>query len=184
MTLMLLALSLPFFIAFLLALLIGASFKADRAWAAGTSPLGAAIAVEGLSWAIGNGASPETFTVVANVTDITLPFSAKTVDVTNVSNNWQAEIPTLLQYGKISMKVFWVMEEVTHRNAVTGNVRGLWYIFLNKILADHQFIFPDGNTSTSAFKAYVTEFSVSAKTGGVFEATVTLTGNDQNPSLV
>ena len=180
MQLLVIAISFPLIIALLLALMVSGSLHATRAYA--TSAV--AVAVEGLLIQVGNGASPEVFTTVANISDVTLPLKAKTVDVTNVSNNWMAEIPTLLQYGKITLKVFWVMEEVTHRNSTSTAVKGMRYLMFNKILADWQFIYPDGNTSTDAFSAYVTGFEISGKVGNVFEATMELSGNDQTPSFV
>lgn len=184
MLLLVIAISFPLIIALLLALMVGGSLYAPRAFAASTSPLGAAIAVEGVVIQSGNGASPEVFTTIANVSDITLPLSAKTVDVTNVSNLWMAEIPTLLQYGKMSIKIFWVMEETTHRNSASSTVRGLRYLMFNRILTDFQIIYADGSNSTDAFSAYVTSVSNAAKVAGVWESTVELSGNDQTPSFV
>jgi hypothetical protein len=94
-----------------------------------------------------------------------------------------AEIPTLLQYGKMQLKIFWVMEEITHRNSITG-ARGLRDLMLNRILADMQIVYNDGNNSTDAFAAYVTSFSITGKVAGVWEANVELSGNDQTPSFV
>jgi hypothetical protein len=154
-----------------------------------TSPLGAAIPVEGLLLQVSNSSSsPNSFFNVANVSEFTLPLGAKTVDVTNVGNQWEAMIPTLKTYGKITLKIFWVMEETTHRNSVGGGATavGLRYLFLANppLLREWQFIYPDGNNSTDAFSAYVTGFNITAKVAGVFDATIELTANDQNPSFV
>lgn len=185
MTLILFAVALPLLVALLAAVCFWSSGRIERAYAVGTgtSAIAAAIAVEGLLLNVGNGSSPETFYTVANVSDVTLPLAAKTVDVTNVSNNWMAEIPTLLTMGKITFKIFWVMEEVTHRNAASP-AKGMRDLLLNKTLADWQLVYPDGNSSTDAFKAYVVECSSAMKVAGVFEMSVSLTANDQNPSFV
>ena len=75
------------------------------------------------------------------------------------------------------------MEEVTHRNSSANNIDGLRWLLINSFLRDYQFIYPDGNNSTDAFAAYVTEFGITGKVGGVFESSVTLS-NSGAPSLV
>lgn len=148
-----------------------------------TSLVAEAIAVEGLQIQFGNGASPEHFTTVANVSDLTLPLAADTADVTNVGDTWRRRIATLLDMGKIKFKIFWVMTEPTHENAITGNVRGLRYLFKNRILANVKVLYPDGSNSEDDFPAYVTGFSISGKVGGVFEADIELS-NSGEPTLV
>ena len=150
---------------------------------ASTSPIGPAIAVEGLLLQIGNGASPDAFSTIANATDLSLPIMTDTVDVTNVGDSWKRRIPTLHDMGKIGFKVFWVMEDVTHRNSSANNIDGLRWCLVQSALRDFQFIYPDGNNSTDAFAAYTTEFGITGKVGGVFESAVTLS-NSGAPSLV
>jgi hypothetical protein len=134
---------------------------------------------------MGTGSSPETMEPIANATDLTLPIIAETVDVTNVGNNWRARFPTLHDMGKISFKIFWVMEEATHRNSNNGGsiADGLRYCLVNNILANFSFVYPDGNDSTDSFAAYVTGFSITGKVGGVFEASIELS-NSGSPTLV
>lgn len=150
-----------------------------------TSPIGPAIAVEGLLLLMGNGASPDTMAAIANATDLTLPIMTDTVDVTNVGDSWKRHFPTLHDMGKIQFKIFWVMEEVTHRNSAGGGAvgAGLRYLMINSLLRDFAFVYPDGNQSTDAFSAYVTSFSITGQVGGVFEATIELS-NSGAPSLV
>ncbi len=152
---------------------------------ASTSPIASAIAVEGLLLNIGNSGSPETMQTIANVTDVSLPVMSETADVTNVGDSWRRRFPTLHDMGKISFKVFWIMEEVTHRNSVNGGLvgAGLRYLLVNNLKRDYQLVYPDGNNSTDAFPAYVTSFAITGKVGGVFEASVELS-NDGAPSLV
>lgn len=152
---------------------------------ASTSPLGPALAVEGLLLQVGNAASPESMQVIANATDFSEPVMTDVVDVTNVSDAWKRRIPTLHDMGKISFKIFWIPEEVTHRNSVNGGSvgAGLRYLLINSLLRDFAFTYPDGNSSTDAFPAYVTSFAITGKVGGVFEAAVELS-NSGAPSLV
>jgi hypothetical protein len=150
-----------------------------------TSLQGPAIAVENLLLQIGNAGSPETMATIANVQDVNLPVIANVVDVTNVGDSWHRRIPTLHDMGKITFKIFWVMEEPTHRNSAGGGSvgAGLRYLLINNLLRDFAFVYPDGNSSTDAFPAYVTSFAITGKVAGVFEATIELS-NSGPPSLV
>ena len=150
-----------------------------------TSPLGAALPVAGLALQVGNGSSPETMQTIANATDMSLPVMSETVEITNVGDTWKRKIPTLLDMGKITFKVYWMPEEPTHRNSANGGTvgAGLRYLQANKLLRDWSFVYPDGNNSTDAFPAYVTEFAITGKVGHVFEATITLS-NSGPPQLV
>ncbi len=139
-----------------------------------TSAIAAAIAVEGLQILMGNGASPQVFEPIANISDFTEPITAMTADVTNVSMTWKSYLATLLDMGKVKFKIFWVMTEPSHQDAVDGAVRGLRYVMVNRILADWQVIYPDGEDSEDLFSAYVTGFNVTGKVGGVFEADIEL----------
>lgn len=148
-----------------------------------TSPLGAQQTVAGLLLQAGNGSSPETMNTIANVDDFALPLTAKTVETTNVGDTWVRRVATLLDMGKISFTIFWVMEEATHRNSAASGVKGLRYMFYQRVLADFQAVYPDGNTSTDAWPAYVTAFNTTGKTGDVFKAAIDLS-NSGAPSLV
>lgn len=150
-----------------------------------TSSIGPATAVAGLLLQVGNAGSPETMNTIANATDVSLPIMATTVDVTNVGDTWRRHIPTLLDMGKIAFKIFWMMEEPTHRNSLGGGSvgAGLRYLFVQRLARDYQLVYSDGNNSTDAFPAYVTAFSITGKTGGVWEASIELT-NSGAPSIV
>ena len=150
-----------------------------------TSPLGPALAVEGLLIQVGNAASPENMQTIANATDFSEPVMTDVLEVTNVGDSWKRRIPTLHDMGKIGFKVYWIPEEVTHRNSLNGGSvgAGLRYLLIQSLLRDFQFVYPDGNNSTDAFPAYTTSFAITGKVGGVFEATVEL-ANSGVPSLV
>lgn len=150
-----------------------------------TSILGAYVPAQGTLLQVGNSASPEVFQTVANATDLSLPVMADTIDVTNLGDVWKRKVPTLLDMGKISFKIWWIPEEPTHRNSVGGGSvgAGMRYLLVNKLLRDWQFIYADGNNSTDSFPAYVTEFAITGKTGGALEATITLS-NSGPPQLV
>lgn len=138
-----------------------------------------AIAVQGVLLQVGNGSSPESFQTISNISKFTFPMKAKVVDVSNVSDIWKNQIPTLLEIGDVTCEVFWVMEDPTLNNQVGG----LRNIFANKLKRDFQIIYNDGNSSTDAFKAYVTSFQITGQEADVFKAQVTFSGTGQ-PSIV
>ena len=152
---------------------------------AATSPIASALAVTGLLLQVGNNSSPESMQTIANATDFSLPVMSEVADVTNVSDQWRRRFPTLNDMGKISFKIYWIPEEVTHRNSVNGGTvgAGLRYLLVNRLKRDFQCVYPDGNSSTDAFPAYVTSFAITGKVGGVFEGSIELS-NDGAPSLV
>ena len=88
--------------------------------------------------------------------------------------------------GKITCKIFWVMEEETHRNSINGGTTGagLRYLLVNRLLRDYQLVYPNNPAAPSvdAFPAYCTMFSISGKVGGVFEASCEF-DNSGAPSL-
>ncbi|MGC2152633.1 MAG: hypothetical protein WA618_11355 [Terriglobales bacterium] len=156
-----------------------------------TSPLGQDLSVAGLLLNVDNGSSPDAFQTIANVSNLTVPMVCKTVDVTNIGNEWEAMAPTIHSMGKINFKIFYIPEEVTHRNSPTvGSIgAGLMWLFLNANAANQvglrnwEMVFPDGNGTLMAWQAFVTSFSLDAKVGGVFEASMELTNNGTAPSL-
>jgi hypothetical protein len=138
------------------------------------------IPTSGMVLMVSNASSPETFEIIANVFSLKLPTSGEVVDLTEFGDLWRRRVPTLLDMGKIELKIYWEMEEITHRNAAAY---GLRYLMLNLIKRDWLITYPDGHSSTDAFPAYVTGFEVDGSIGKVFEATVELS-NSGVPSLV
>src|SRR6266702_7186948 len=135
---------------------------------ASTSPYGAGVSTSGLLLQVGNASSPETFETIENSLDMKLPMLAEVVDTTNFGDLWRRRMPTLLDMGKITFKIMWVMEDPSHNNSTPY---GLRYLLINRILRDWQFTYPNGSASTDAFPAYVTQFEVTAAIGKTFEAT-------------
>lgn len=153
---------------------------------ANTSPLGAALPVEGLLVRVGTGNSPETPSIVTNATDLKLTMKSKVVDITNFGDIFQRQIPTLNMLGPMTFTVFYQPEDPSHRNSanVSSIANGCIYMWINRVLGDWQILFPTGTGATDAAAGYVTNFSIDAKTADVFRASVEVTFNDGNPSLV
>lgn len=138
-----------------------------------------AVAVQGVQLQIAIAGSPDVFQTIVNVENFKLNSKLKVVDVSNVTDLWKQNFPTLLEVGDIPMTVFWVPEDPTLNNSATG-LRGL---FTRKTLCDCRFIYNDGNNSTDAFQAYVTTYEIQGTQADVYRATITLTGTG-TPSFV
>lgn len=127
--------------------------------------------------------SPPTYTPVCNISDVAVPITATEVLVTNVSDTWVRRVPTLLDMGKVTFAIFWVMKEPSHMNAA-GPPQGLRYLLMNRILAAWQVSYPDNATTPSVddFNGYVTSFQITGKVGDVFKATCGI-GTTGTPTL-
>lgn len=151
----------------------------------GTSNIADHISVSGTVLYVGTSGSPETMVAICNVEDYNQTGQSTEVMVTNIADTWVRRVPTLLDLGKPTFKIFWVMEEPSHRNSVGGGTvaAGLRYLWMNKLLRDWSIVFPDGNNSTDSFQGYVTQFGITGKVGGVWEGSITL-GTTGTPTLV
>lgn len=135
-----------------------------------TSP---ALASEGTLLQLSDGMSPINWTTVANCGDITGPtWDSTVVDVTSHSSQapFRQKIVTLLDIGTVTVKMFWVPENDTQRNA-PGGIR---YIYKNRIKGNWRLFYTDG-ASYDEFEAYVSKLSEVATVAGVYEMTVTFT---------
>jgi hypothetical protein len=148
-----------------------------------TSGIAAAIAVEGFVLQIGQG-SPVSFYSVCNIQDWNEANKSDVVDVTNVGDKYKRRISTLLDIGVCKAKLFWVMTEPTHANAISGAVAGLRYLWIQQILTAFQVVYPMSTQPVDRFNCYITSFSITGKVGGVFEVEVEFTPNDGAPLLV
>lgn len=156
---------------------------------ASASLLGADLPVAGLSVSVGTAGSPEGMSVIANAEDYNQAMKSTVVMVTNVTDTYVRRQPTVIDPGAPSFKIFWVPLEPSHRNSINGGTQaaGLRYLMINRLLRDWQIGYPadaNGDLATDAFKAFVTDFGITGKVAGVFEAQITLGINDSNPSFV
>lgn len=139
----------------------------------------AAVASKNTLLQLGSQLSPETWSTIANVNNITGPgLSGNVVDVTSHSTNtpWRQKIVTLLDLGDVVATMFWVPTDSTHKNAVNG----LRYIFVTRSLMTYRLYYPDGaggtQSSFDVFDAYISKLSHVAPVDKVLEMTVTFTG--------
>ncbi len=135
----------------------------------------AALAAINTLLQIGDEASPEVWTTIANVGDYQpIQPSATVVDVTSHSTGtpWRQKIVTLLDAGKVQAKVFYVPKDPTHDGST-----GIMSYFTGRVLKHIRIVFPDAplviNQTKFTFFGYVSTFSISSPVAGVEEATLT-----------
>jgi hypothetical protein len=128
-----------------------------------------ATAALGTLFKIGDGATPETFTTVAEVTDLTPPkISSKKEDATSQDSTWEESIPVMLSGGQISLTVNWIPSGATH-NETTGLLSWL----LNKTKRNCKVVLPS-TEKTFAFLAWVSSFEGGTPVSGKKSAKFTL----------
>lgn len=119
---------------------------------------------------IGDGATPETFTTVVEVIEVTPPqIELKTEDATSHdSSGWEEFIGTLLSGGEIKAKVNWRATDPTH-----DETTGLLYTILNRVKKNWKVVLPS-TTKTFAFAALLTKFEPETPVDGKQTASITL----------
>jgi len=139
---------------------------------------------------IGSSGSPQNFDTIANVGDMTGPgFSAQLVDVTSHStgNPWRIKVPTLLDNGDLTTKVFFIPSSPGVYDGTTqfghNGTTGLLRVFTQRELHEYSVTFPDGPATTWYFQGYLTKFAMTAAVQGVLEASSAFTFVNQ-PILV
>jgi predicted secreted protein len=131
-----------------------------------------ALAAFGCLLKIGDGATSEAFTSIAEVTEISGPkFAADTVEVTSHTSTgaWKERIPTLIDAGEVSIKINFIPTGATH-----GQTSGLLKDFKNRTKRNFQLLFSDTSPTTWTFAAYVTGYEISEPVDGQLSADVTL----------
>jgi len=141
-----------------------------------------ARATLGLLLKMGNGASPETFTAIAEVKDIDGPnLKVSTQESTHLADTWKGIKPILLEGGDVKLTVNFLVDDATQ-----GFASGVLLALANKTLKNWQILWPDGAGGTAAtwpFAAYVTNVVPKGSTTTLTTATLTLS-IDGEPAFV
>lgn len=131
-----------------------------------------AISAFGTLLKIGDGGSPETFTTIAEVTNISGPsLSMNTVDVTShdSTDGWREFVGGLLDGGEVTLDINFIPTDPTHSYST-----GLLNDMVNRTKRNFQLVFPDAGNTTWSFTALITAFEPSAPTDDKLSASVTL----------
>lgn len=121
---------------------------------------------------IGDGATPESFTTIAQVQDIKAPqLAMDTEEVTNHSSTggWEEVVATILRTGEVSFGLVYDPDAATH-DASTGLIADM----VARTRRNFQLIFSDSGNTTWSFSAYVTGFKPEAPVKGKLGAEVSL----------
>jgi predicted secreted protein len=127
----------------------------------------------GTQFKIGDGATPETFTTVAEVKSIEGPeLSLDLMDVTNMDSPsyYREVLPGFKNAGEVTLELNFLPAHSTH-NAVTG----LLSKFEGRTLRNYKIVFPNIGNTTWSFAGYVTKFSPTANFDEPLNAAVTIT---------
>ena len=130
------------------------------------------LAAKGTLLKMGDGASPEVFTTIAEVTGIEVgKMSAKMLDMTNHSSEdgWAEKLPGILEAGQVSFDINFIPTATTH-----GLSAGLLKMLQNRTLKNYRVTFPDSPATSWTFAGYVAEFHPSAPVDGKLSAKVTI----------
>ncbi|MCL5995493.1 MAG: phage tail tube protein [Chloroflexi bacterium] len=131
------------------------------------------IAAFGTLLKIGDGGTPtETFTTVAEVTDIGGPeLSLETIDFTHHSSpgGWRQFLPGLKDGGEISFSINFIPT-----NATQGHATGVLGDLDDRTQRNFQLVFPDAGSTTWTFPALVTKFAPKAPIDDKLSADITL----------
>ena len=130
-----------------------------------------ALAAYGVLLKLGNGATSETFTTIAEVRDIEGPeLELETKEVTSHdSGGWREYIGTLWTGGEVSFDLNFIPT-----NATQSYTAGLIKDMLARTKRNFQLIFSDTGSTTWAFTALVTGFKPSSAVEDELMAEVTL----------
>lgn len=116
---------------------------------------------------IGSGGTPETFSVLAEVVDISGPgLSLDTADAT-YHESGGVEAVGLLNGSEISFEINYIPTETTH-----GALSGLLHALETRARWNFKIVFPDDNATTWSFSAIVTSFEPDEPVGDRISATV------------
>lgn len=132
-----------------------------------------AISAFGTLLKIGDGGSPsETFTTIAEVTDLSGPaLELKTIEATSHSSTdgWEEFIGGLLSGGEVTFDVNFIPTNPTHSYSA-----GLLRDMVNRTVRNFKLVFPNLSATTWTFAALVTGFEPKEPTDDKLSASVTL----------
>lgn len=149
-----------------------------------------AIPAIGTLLQVGNGASPELFSSVANIGDITGPTTqVAVVDVTSHTSPaapYRQKVPTLIDPGTLTIPVYIVPASGAPSPYGPGQymghdyASGLGALLVNRGLSpgvpyNWKIVYPDGLNTTDSFGAFPTKYTRDMKVAGVISGSLELT---------
>lgn len=133
-----------------------------------------AVASHGTLLQKGNGAGPEVFTTIAEVTEITPPaLKRESIDATSHASPaaWHEKLKGLKDPGQVTFSINYLPANATHGIGVGG----LLGDFSNDTtISNWKLVFTDGSSTAWIFPAFVVSFAPKAPLNGRLTADVTL----------
>jgi hypothetical protein len=114
-----------------------------------------------------SGSSPETYTSIAGVGDITGPnMTMAEVDVTSHSTGvpFKQTVPGLGDYGDLTFPCFWNPDDPTQN---INSPYGAEYLFYNRIITKFQLVMPNAEHRTRQFNGFIKTMGEDYKVSGV-----------------
>lgn len=128
-------------------------------------------AAKGTVLKMGDGASPEVFTAIAQIGDVDGPNSKReTVDTTHHGSASKEFVATILDAGEVKFSINYDPAEATHKNLAGG----LIYAHQNGTLKNFKIDLPVLVVAGPTFAAYVTDFQIKAPVAGKLVADIVL----------
>lgn len=126
-----------------------------------------ALEAQGMVIKLKDGASPETYNTIGEVTSIGGPDgSASEIDVTDLSSTAKEFKMGINDEGSVTLEMMFVPSDVQHAALRTHKSA--------RTLAQFQILFTDSPQTQWAFSAYVTALSVSAAVDAALTGSITL----------
>ena len=126
-----------------------------------------AIESQGMTLKIGDAASPEVFTTIAEVKSFQGPGGqAQVIDVTDLSSTRREKRMGIPDEGQLSFEINYIPANTQHALLRTRRAA--------RTLTNFQLVFTDSPVTTWDFSAYVLSFQTSGGVDGVVSASVTL----------
>ena len=121
---------------------------------------------------MGDGGGTETFTTIAEVTNVTTPsFSRDTIDATHHTSPGGVRefVGSLIDPGEVTVDMNWIPSDPTQ-----DQTTGLLKAALDGVARNYQLVIPSSPAVTWAFKGIVTGFSGSTPMDDKMTASVTM----------
>lgn len=126
-----------------------------------------ALESQGMTLKIGDGASPEVFTAIGDISDISGPDGAATeIDVTTLDSTGKEFRMGLKDEGQVTFTCFYQPKDTQHAALRTARS--------NRTLTNFQLTFTDSPATVWSFSAYVMSIPLSNSVDGATSANITL----------
>ncbi len=115
--------------------------------------------VYGSLFKVGDAATPEVFTTVAEVTDLDGPsFARDSIEVTNLDSTtgWREHIPGWREGDSITVSANWLPTNTTH-----DGTTGMYSHFTDNVNHNYQIVLPTAIGLTIALTGHITGFPIS-----------------------